>query len=412
MHERDSIGDRLHLLFGCVACMGLLGPQSVTQIAIAPLLVFFFIRAINTFPVWIHGFGQPVVLLTLLLAGWMGVTLLWSGDVRLGLEEISQLRWFVIAGFLYPVIEKRSMLIKALLVGFALAMLGQVIDAFNGFGVELLADYFWHDPNRVSGWFKPVVGGSLFVAGLGLVLPMALLDRGRSQVFGLCASLLMMISIFATGSRGAWIALVVLVVVVFGFGVLTKRIHKRSALIFVVTGGIVLATLFVFAGDTIRQRGSDARQEIAHALDGQYDSETGARIRMAQLAYQATLENPIQGVGAGGYKHWSVRRDPENNRIHDHAHNTLLQLSATAGLPGVLIGFALLGVVLRNGYHAAKRFDTSGFALGPLFGIVGLVAVSMTDVVLISAQSAAMLGLLAALSPAYVPGDEHRAKKS
>ncbi|MBL4591622.1 MAG: O-antigen ligase family protein [Phycisphaerales bacterium] len=403
MHRQDAIGDRIHLIFACIGCVGLLGPQTVLQIAMAPLVVFFVVRILNTFPIWIHGFGQPAVLVTLALAGWMGVTLLWSGNIPLGLEEISKLRWMLLVGFLYPIIEKRTVLIWALLVGFGLAMLAQVVDAFDGFGYEPLAEYFWHDPKRISGWYQPVVGGSLFVAGLGLVLPSALFDRGRLRVFSIGASSLMAVSIIATGSRGAWIAMVLLAIVIVSFGVLTKRVRVRTLLSFGCLSAIVLVAVFAVGGSTIRDRATQAQSEIADAFNGQYNSDTGARIRMAQLAARATLEHPIGGVGAGGYKQWARPLAPEEVLIHDHAHNTPLQLSATTGLVGLGIAGLLVLVLLRNGKNAANRFGASGFAIGPVFGIVGLAMVSMTDVVLINAQTAALLGMLAALSPAYVP---------
>ena len=163
MHERDRIGDRIHLALACV-CMALVsGPVSVAVLAPVPLVVFFFVRVLNTGPIWIHGFGQPVVIATGLLAGWMALSLTWSSDPATGFEMMGQLRWMVLLVFVYPVIERRGALIGALALGFVFGHGAQVIDAFNGFGNPWLADALWHEPERISGWWDPAVGGAVLV---------------------------------------------------------------------------------------------------------------------------------------------------------------------------------------------------------------------------------------------------------
>jgi O-antigen ligase len=405
MHTRDAIGDKVHLGFALFWCVLLFSPQSVMQIAAIPLVVFFFVRVINTFPLWIHGFGQPAMLAALALASWMGITLLWSPDRVLGADEIAQLRWFAAIGVLYPAIRSRRLLIYAMLVGYASMMIAQIFDAFDGFGNRTLYKFFWHESNRISGWTHPVVAGSMFVAGLGLVLPAALFDQ-RRRVLWIIASVLMCVSIFATGSRGAWIATIPLVLTILAFGFITKRLNRRVLLGVLSVGIASIAIVSLAAGDNIKQRANEARIEISEALQGNYNSHTGARIRMAQLAIETTIQHPIVGVGAGGYKHDANARDDTDSFIHDHAHNTPLQLSATTGLVGVLLAAALFVTLVRNAHSYAKHSKTSGFALGPMFAIIGLLCVSMTDTVLINTQTAALLATLAALSPAYVPRSE------
>lgn len=405
MHTRDAIGDKVHLGFAIFWCTLLFSPQSVMQIAAIPLVVFFLVRVINTFPLWIHGFGQPTILAALALASWMGISLFWSPNRVLGADEIAQLRWIAAGGFLYPVIRHRKFLIYAMLLGYASMMIAQIFDAFDGFGNRTLYKFFWHEANRISGWTHPVVAGSMFVAGLGLVLPAALFDQ-RRRVLWIIASILMCVSIFATGSRGAWLAMLPLVLTILVYGLLTKRLNTRVLIIAIALGALALFGALLLAGANIKERATEARSEITQALAGEYDSHTGARIRMAQLALDATIEHPIVGVGAGGYKHWASTHDDTDSFIHDHAHNTPLQLSATTGLIGALLGALLIVTIIRNAHNGARRYETSGLALGPMFAILGLLCVSMTDTVLINTQTAALLGTLAALSPAYVPRSE------
>ena len=55
------------LILGVLGLICLFGPITMTEIAMIPLFVFFFVRVVNTFPIWIHGFGQPSVLVSIAL---------------------------------------------------------------------------------------------------------------------------------------------------------------------------------------------------------------------------------------------------------------------------------------------------------------------------------------------------------
>lgn len=403
MHERDSIGDRIHLVLACVAMIGIAGPVSMVDFAVMPLVVFFLVRVLNTFPVWIHGFGQPVVLVGLVLAALMGVSLLWSPDPAAGLEHIGELRWLAMIGFVYPVIEHRRVLIACLCIGFVIGNGAQVVDAFDGFGNPWLAERLWHEPNRISGWWDPAVGGSLLIAALGLHLPAAAMGTGRWRILGLLGTVITIAALIATGTRGAWIAAVGLVViglVVCGF---RRRESSRGMLI----GGVVGVVVIGVVGALVTGGGSDrirvARDEVSRAVDGDFASSTGARISMGGQALRAGFEHPLGGLGAGGFRSWMEQRTADDLDDHAHAHSSALQLWAEHGVAGVLIGVMLMAVVLVNAWRRGVADPWGGYGMGPFFAVVGLVLVGAFDSILINVNTAALLGVLAALSPSYVP---------
>lgn len=411
MHARDGIGDRIHLVFACIAMIGILGPVTVVDVAVLPMVVFFLVRVLNTFPVWIHGFGQPIVLVAIMLAVLMGVSLLWSSDPAAGLEHISELRWLVMIGFLYPVIEHRKILIACVCVGFLIGNAAQLIDAFNGFGNPWLADRLWHEPGRVSGWWDPAVGGSLLVAGLGMHLPAAMMGKGVWRGVGVLGSAMTVLALVATGTRGAWIAaaglivfalIVALCVGLRGRSVKTVRIRLVSVtvvLVFVAIGAGVLLS------ETTRQRVEVARTEVARAMEGDFSSSTGARVSMGNQAFHAGIEYPIRGLGAGGFRDWMESKTDENLDDHAHAHSSLLQVFAEHGLPGVLLMILIASVVLVNSWRCGKGSSDEhwGYSMGPFFAVVGLVLVSVFDSVQLNVHTMALLGALAALGPAYIP---------
>ncbi|MBL4810255.1 MAG: O-antigen ligase family protein [Phycisphaerales bacterium] len=403
MHARDRIGDRIHLVLACVAMIGIAGPVSFVDFLVMPLVAFFLIRVVNTFPIWIHGFGQPVVLVGLMLAGLMGLSLLWSADPVAGLEHIGELRWLAMIGFVYPVIEHRRVLIACLCIGFVIGNGVQVIDAFDGFGNAWLADRLWHEPGRVSGWWDPAVGGSILVAALGLHLPAAVMGRGRGRVVGFAGSMVTIVALMATGTRGGWIAAVVLVMI----ALLIAGFQRRRRFGPMMVGGamlvVVISALVVVKGGALGDRIGIARDEIRMAIDGDVGTSTGARISMGHQAVRAGLAHPVGGLGAGGFRSWMEEETVEVLDDQAHPHSSMLRLWSEHGLPGVLIGVLLASVLLVNAWRCVPSGDRGTYLMGPFFAVLGLILVSGFDSVLINVNTMAMMGVLGALCPAYCP---------
>lgn len=403
MHRRDAIGDKLHLYFaiGGLAC--LFGPVTMTEIAIIPLVVFFFVRVLNTFPVWIHGFGQPTILATLLLVAWMFIALIWSADRGQGLREIAELRWIALMGFLFPVIEHRAKLVVALCIGVLLGQSGQILDAFDGFGIEPLAKLVENHPGRIAGWWHPVIAGGILVAAMGLHLPAALVGKGRTRVLGVLGLGASAVGVLATGTRGAWVAAILLLVVGVLIMLRVKRVPIRRVLLVGALGVLVLSAAGVLMRDSIMIRVNETRQELTEIKAGEFDSYSGRRARMAQLAIDGFLEHPIVGVGTGGFEQWCTQQDQPYGA---HAHNSTLHILSTLGLIGAMFWGLVLLIALRHAWRRGARNPGQPYAFGPLLGIIGLMLASITDSVHVNAQTTAMLGVLLALCPAYVPGDD------
>jgi O-antigen ligase len=401
MHRRDAIGDKVMLTLGVLGLISLFGPITMMEIAMIPFFVFFLIRVINTFPVWIHGFGQPTVLAALALVAWMFVALIWSEDRAHGLSEIGRLRWLFMMGFLFPIIEKRAVLVGAICVGIALGQVGQVLDAFNGFGIEPIAKLVENHEGRIAGWWHPVVGGGILVAAMGLHMPAALWGSGSARMVGIAGLSVSAIGVLATGTRGAWAAAALLCVVGLLLMVRVRRVPmKRVALAGAIGAALLGVTGFVIR-DSIMIRINETRTELREMESGDYSSYSGRRVQMAHEAIGAIRAHPIHGVGTGSYQHWCAS---QSQAYGAHAHNSTLHILATLGIVGGLLWAGLMVVVLANAYRWGIYAGASPYAMGPLLAIVGLMLASTTDSVHINAQSVALLGVLVALCPAYAPG--------
>lgn len=409
--RRDPIGHRLHIFFGLLWCFSLGLPTTAVEIGAIPLIVYFLLRTPNIWRTWGSCAVQSLSIALACWVCWQAATLFWTPDLHQGLKELSSNRWLWALPLLWPIMERRRWLIAAMCVGFLCGNLSQVgHEVGHRLGIAWLTWPRFEDRN--SGWWDPVVGGSLLVGALGLHLPAAVMGSGRWRWVGIAGCVVTLMAIGATGTRGAWLAAAGLVVL--GLGVALVRLRPWTRMLagllaawvaLVVVGG----ALWIVKGDSITRRVDAAKVEIDAAIRrGDYSTDTGARVQMAIHALRAIRAHPIRGIGAGGFRSWmsdQVRADgqaPAPSRLHAHAHNAPLQIAATTGMIGLLLAGIVAAVALRGAFsQLGPPGPCSGlgsYAAGPGFAIIGLLLVGMFDPVQLNAQTAAFLSTLMALS--------------
>jgi O-antigen ligase len=95
-----------------------------------------------------------------------------------------------------------------------------------------------------------------------------------------------------------------------------------------------------------------------------------------RVAFKAFGQQPLRGVGAGGWAVWWLRYRPFDDFAQD-AHSLPLQTLAELGLVGVVVLAGFFGGVAlsaRDGYRAAPEL-----AAGPIAGVVTYAAHAPLD---------------------------------
>jgi O-antigen ligase len=409
---KDPFGDRVHLWLGAAWCFLVSWPTSVVEIAAIPLVVFFVLRAPKIWRTWGSFAMQPLMLAIGAWVLWQGATLFWTADLRQGLKELSANRWVWVIWVLWPLMSRRRVLIWALAAGFVCGNLAQL-----GHAVGRAWEVSWlvwpRLENRNSGWWDPVVGGSLLVGALGLHLPAAVMGRGWERLVGLAGAVVMVVAIFATGTRGAWIAAGVLIAAAVVIGVGSWVIGRSGRSEPRTLRGVLAVSVLVVAmvagafvvGDTVAARYRQGWEEVVGALErGDYSTDTGKRLLMWRVAAEAAAARPVRGVGAGGYKRWgdehlAARGEVEQagvDGLHAHAHSALPHIAATTGLVGLGLAAVVIGLALYGGFTQLGA-GLGTYAAGPGFAAVGLLLVSAFDPVHLNAQTGALLATVMAL---------------
>lgn len=395
-------------------CVLVAFPTTAVEWAGVPLALASLAGARRIWSIAWRTLVAPEFVLPALFAAWQFVTLAWSADAKLGAAQAGACRWLWSIVLLAPVMAHRRALITALALGFLAGNASQLSHAI-GTHLDVAAIAWNRQPGRNSGWWDPVVGGSLLVAALGLHLPAAIAGRGREFVVAMIAGTITLVAILATGTRGAILASAALVVVVVILALVRcphrSRIVARLAIGLVLVGGSV-GVAWPKVGPGLVERIEVGVREVRDALGGHdavagMTSDTGARIAMAKWSWEAFAARPIAGVGAGSLRsifrdHWLRMGVPPSALAgHAHSHNTYLHILATTGLIGAGLALAAIGVGLRNAFRRAAAFGS--YDAAPFGALVGLLLVGAFDTIHVNSQTAALLTLLLSLSPAWEP---------
>jgi O-antigen ligase len=143
---------------------------------------------------------------------------------------------------------------------------------------------------------------------------------------------------------------------------------------------------------------------------------------MWAFAERAVMQHPLRGVGAGGYKKWTLeeihRHDPTitDAPIHSHCHSAPLQVAATTGLIGLALAGGVVIRALRGGFSElgppGERTGLGSYAAGPAFAILGLMLAGLFDPVQINTQTGALLMTLMGMCLVSRPSKEEPAPGS
>ena len=406
----DPVGYRLHLWAASIGLAMLTLPTSVMEFALLPVAIVSLIRA----PRLVHAWGALLLQPHMLAIGvWLlvgGVSYAWAPDRSAWLDEFGVARFALLPLLIWPVLADRNVLLRALLLGLLIGVGVQATHlAGVRFGIEAID--WGRKPGRVSGWWDPVVGGSLLTGGLGLCVGWAITRRGLTRVGIGALVLITLAGITLTGTRGAWLASLGVLTIGGLWFVLAPshadtngRARWRGLLLVGVGAAVLGAGVWLAAGARIADRARAGYDEVAQAIeDRDFRSDTGMRLLLNAWAFEAFTQEPIAGVGAGGYRSWCADHAeaeglaPDRYTLHGHAHNAYLHALATRGLLGAAGLGAGLALVLLGAVRGSTRCAPVAMAL------VGRGCVGVFDCVQVNQQTAAMLFALVGLAPAWIP---------
>ncbi|KLJ02533.1 O-antigen ligase family protein [Luteimonas sp. FCS-9] len=193
---------------------------------------------------------------------------------------------------------------------------------------------------------------------LGIVLaslsPFALYAAGRR--FGaagwIVASAAIGVVLLFAGSRASWLTYA-LVLLFSGW-----RLLGWKRLLAVFAAGAAVAVVVALVSPQVRERVERTAMGLSADQSG-VDTALSGRTRIWGAAWCMVRENPVNGVGARGFREAFDGCDPQAGRLAEwgegpafHAHQIVLEIASETGLVGLLLWLAGLALAWRAWRYA------------------------------------------------------------
>ncbi|MEO1693701.1 MAG: O-antigen ligase family protein [Pseudomonadota bacterium] len=255
------------------------------------------------------------------------------------------------------------LIFSALIVAGLLASLAGVVGYF---GVSSLATDLFVKFDRASGTFKdPNVLGAFLVLPLLAAAHLVLHGRRFARLAGIAASGIILLAIFLTFSRGAWLMLAASFLIYTFLAFVTARTHRQRLSMVLLFGCAMLGAMGVVGaalqspdiGEFFLQRA-----QASQAYDTGPEGRFGGQVR----AVSAIVEHPL-GIGA---MQFVPRYHPEN------PHNVYLNFFLKSGwIGGFAYVIAILMTLLFGLGHAIRRTPHQHLFQAAFAGFIGLVVI-------------------------------------
>jgi O-antigen ligase len=417
-------------LLGLVAIVGLMA----VLVAVRSLAVAVALFIVLTFFERIQGFGQSVTLVKLasaalllawigllagrrrlplllrdhpflsygvfLLAVWAAASGLWAADPSTTTSEVFRLAQMLFLVFLVfsAIAQRRDLrlfgwayVVGAVLTS-AVVLSGLTGTAAGADGTAIRFGGAFGNPNNLAAVTLPAIALAAFM----LIASRRVVERWLLAGCGV----LLVLTCFLTQSRGGLIGLGVMCVAAVFYAGPARARSLALVLVILAAGSIYFAT---FASSGARQRVTSVSA-----------ANTTGRADLWNVAFQMTLNHPVQGVGFGNftvvapsYLERTVNIGRSDLFLRPGAtqvHNTYLNILAELGVVGLLLFMGLLagvfGIALRATRALADAGDAEGelLARGLLIGAAGMLTAYFFFSAQFEKQLWLVLGGLIALS--------------
>jgi hypothetical protein len=296
------------------------------------------------------------------LVAWLGVTMLWTEDVRQGAIE---LLFFVLPfGLLTVALAQLAWSRTWMLVLYVQLAVMALVFALIGIVQYQTRNIFWNPKVRVdnayapSGWFyrvnsvfyDPSIYGRFLVIAI-LASLVVVLRRRVDPLWAIAAALTLAITwvgLLPSFSQSSFVALMAATMVAA-----IALWRTRSLLLVAVAVAVVLVG--GLASPAVRHKAS-----LSHITSG--------RSTLASKGVKVALHHPVTGVGVGGFRHAYAELANLRGKEPKAAasHTTPITVAAEAGFPGLLLFLWVVATALVLAFRRLGRgFDGAArLALG------------------------------------------------
>ena len=186
---------------------------------------------------------------------------------------------------------------------------------------------------------------------------------------------------------------------------LRRRAFALAARVVVAAALVALVSIAVVwvGGERVVSNLSTVGEELSARNEEAATRWNTRRVDIWRATWEMFKENPVAGVGMGGY--WAAiprYHDASGQYIPQQAHNDYLELLASGGLVGAVVFICFVFIFLRRARETLRRGDAFRRAacVGALAGLFGVAVHSLFDFGLHMTANAALFVALVVIAAA------------
>ena len=363
-------------------------PDEFLLVLLTGITLLKWIHQPRWFPssVWQH----PLLMVVTIYLGWIFITCLYAVEPSLSFKYLLAKTWYIIPFVALPQVilhtktRLQKMAICLLVPMLLVVMLTLLRHGFYGFsfeGIKNILDPFFR--NHVN--YSSMLVCLLPVAwGMWQLTPVEN-PRRKWVLYGIYIGLAGLVFAY---SRGAWIALVAGITVIW---VMQKKI--MSAVVALLVLGVLISTAWLVTNKQYMRFAPDHDRTVFHTDFGEHiqatlemnDVSTAERFYRWIAGARMLADKPLTGFGPNSfYLHYrpytvnSFKTWVSNNPEHSTVHNYFILVALEQGVMGlVLFCFLYFGMLLhaQRLYHQlqSRFYRTIALTTGIVLSMIGVI---------------------------------------
>jgi len=318
----------------------------------------------------------------LCFAGWAALSTTWSVNPEVTRSTALELfkLWAIYLTLVNVVTTSRRLIIVC-----GAAVLASIVTSIG------VIDWWKTGINLVEGfrsrWVGVYADPNHMAMDVMIVIPLAVAFLARKQTpwilraFCAAAAALAVMALVLSYSRGGFIGLIA----AMALWALREKRRLRAVLL----GSALAVGLILFAPESFW-----ARNQTVGAFHE--DASAMGRVYAWEVASRMSQENPLRGVGAGGFRYaWPLYARPEATHALV-AHNVFLDVIGELGWTGLLFFLLFAGGASGGAFEAASRgTDSSWLARAISSAVTGYLLCDLFSGYILSAHLYVLFGLAA-----------------
>ena len=227
---------------------------------------------------------------------------------------------------------------------------------FTGVYVTYFNIIFDFNRGQLSAYFNPIITYNIGLISLTvLALFYAFYDQSKKSYILLTITLLTMFSLILQGTRGAWVALpfIYLLITVVYF-----KKQSKKCLFFLATIFIFIMINIALPNSPLKNRMNAFHQDSTNIQESDYQNSTGIRLLLWENSIELFKKQPILGVSLYGIEKNNCELQAQGKipQCFQHQHSIYFNELAANGLFGI---FGLLITLLLPFIYFVKNYSQS-----------------------------------------------------